>query len=109
MPDKFLYKIIYYDIDKIHEIYAKTINDANMYGFVEVGEIVFEKNSIIIDPAEDRLKDMFKNIKTTYIPQQSIIRIDYVSRKGVAKIIDTNESKSESNVKLIERNILTFN
>jgi hypothetical protein len=80
-----------------------------MYGFVEVGEIVFEENSIIIDPAEDRLKDMFKNVKTTYIPQQSIIRIDYVSRKGVAKIIDTNESKSESNVKLIERNILTFN
>ena len=54
---------------------------------------------------------MFKNVKTTYIPQQSIIRIDYVSRKGVAKIIDTNEAKSEyeSNVKPIERNILTFN
>lgn len=107
MADNFLYKVIYYDIDKVHEIYAKTINDANMYGFVEVGEIVFEDNSVIIDPAEDRLKDEFKNVKTTYIPQQAIIRIDYVSRKGVAKIIDTNEAKS--NVKPIERNILTFN
>ena len=78
-----------------------------MYGFVEVGEIVFEDNSVIIDPAEDRLKDEFKNVKTTYIPQQAVIRIDYVSSKGVAKIIDTNEAKS--NVKTIERNILTFN
>ena len=85
----------------------KTINDANMYGFVEVGEIVFEDNSVIIDPAEDRLKDEFKNVKTTYIPQQAVIRIDYVSSKGVAKIIDTNEAKF--NVKTIERNILTFN
>jgi len=78
-----------------------------MYGFVEVGEIVFEDNSVIIDPAEDRLKDEFKNVKTTYIPQQAVIRIDYVSSKGVAKIIDTNEAKF--NVKTIERNILTFN
>ena len=78
-----------------------------MYGFVEVGEIVFEDNSVIIDPAEDRLKGEFKNVKTTYIPQQAVIRIDYVSSKGVAKIIDTNEAKS--NVKTIERNILTFN
>jgi len=71
MADNFLYKVIYYDIDKVHEIYAKTINDANMYGFVEVGEIVFEDNSVIIDPAEDRLKDEFNNVKTTYIPQQA--------------------------------------
>jgi len=109
MADSFLYKIIYCDTDKVYEIYAKTINDANMYGFVEVGEIVFEDNSVIIDPAEDRLKDEFKNVKTTYIPQQSIIRIDYVNRKGIAKIIDTKGAKSESNVKPIERNILTFN
>jgi len=109
MADNFLYKVIYCDVDKIYEIYAKTINDANMYGFVEVGEIVFEDNSVIIDPAENRLKDEFKNVKTTYIPQQAIIRIDYVNRKGVAKIIDTNEAKAESNVKTIERNILTFN
>ena len=109
MAENFLYKVIYCDVDKVYEIYAKTINDANMYGFVEVGEIVFEDNSVIIDPAENRLKDEFKNVKTTYIPQQAIIRIDYVNRKGVAKIIDTNEAKAESNVKTIERNILTFN
>ena len=66
-------------------------------------------NSVIIDPAENRLKDEFKNVKTTYIPQQSIIRIGCVSRKCFAKIPDTKEAKSESNVKPIERNILTFN
>ena len=106
--DKHLYKIIYYDTDKVHEIYANIINESSIFGFVEISEIVFESDSKIIDPAEERLKDEFANVKTTYIPQQAIIRIDYVTKKGIAKIIDT-DSKNGSNVKPIQKNILTFN
>tara|TARA_R110002167_G_scaffold355156_2_gene569408 strand:+ start:1293 stop:1622 length:330 start_codon:yes stop_codon:yes gene_type:complete len=106
--EKRLYKIIYHDTENVHEIYANIINDSSIFGFVEISEIVFEKNSKIIDPAEERLKDEFANVKTTYIPQQAIIRIDYVTKKGIAKIIDT-ESKHDSNVTPLQKNILTFN
>ena len=78
-----------------------------MYGFMEIDKIIFEKNSTIIEPAEERLKNEFRNVKTTYIPQQSIIRIDYVNRKGKAKIIDA--TKPESNVQPLNKNIFTFN
>jgi hypothetical protein len=61
---------------------------------------------MIIEPAEERLKNEFKNVKTTYIPQQSIIRIDYVNHKGNAKIIQT--TTKESNIKPLDKNIFTF-
>jgi hypothetical protein len=82
-----LYRITFYNEDTVYEIYAKTIFESDMFGFLIVEEFVFGSHtSLVVDPSEERLKLEFEQVKRTYIPMQSIIRIDEVSQEGTAKI-----------------------
>jgi hypothetical protein len=68
-----------------------------MGGFIEVGEIIFgEHSKLLIDPAEEKLKQEFGNVKQTYIPHFAIIRIDEVDRSGKNRILD-NDGSSVTN------------
>ena len=42
----------------------------------------------MVDPSEENLKSEFKHVARTYIPLHSIIRIDEVSKQGVAKVTE---------------------
>jgi hypothetical protein len=58
-----------------------------MFGFIEIGGFVFgEKSAVVIDPTEEKLKSEFQEVKRTYVPMHSVIRIDEVKQEGVAKI-----------------------
>ncbi len=82
-----LFKIIFVNEGKVYEIYARDICQGSLYGFVEVQELVFgEKSSLVVDPAEERLKSEFSGVKRTYIPMHAIIRIDEVEKEGSAKM-----------------------
>jgi hypothetical protein len=39
-----------------------------------------------VDPTEEKLKTEFANVKRTYIPMHSIIRIDEVDKQGKSRI-----------------------
>src|SRR3990172_1747087 len=87
MPKKPIYKIIFHNQDKIFEVYAKHIYQGELFGFVEIEELVFgEKASLVVDPSEESLKTEFANVNRTYIPMHSIIRIDEVNKQGTANI-----------------------
>ena len=61
-----------------------------MMGFIEVGQIIFgEHSKILIDPAEEKLKSEFGNVKYSYIPHHSVIRIDEVEQSGKNRILDS--------------------
>ena len=61
-----------------------------MAGFIEVGEIIFDNHStLLIDPAEEKLKNEFGDVKHTYIPHHSVIRIDEVDQSGKNRILDS--------------------
>jgi hypothetical protein len=82
-----VYKIIFSNQDEIYEIYAREIYQGEIFGFVEVEEIVFgERSSVLVDPSEERLKTEFNNVKRTFIPMHSVVRIDEVEKEGVGKI-----------------------
>ena len=67
-----------------------------MFGFIEIEQLVFgEKSAVVIDPSEERLKDEFKEVKRTYIPMHSIIRIDEVEKEGAAKIVDMDSGSGQ--------------
>ena len=88
MASKTIFKVSFVNQGKIYEIFARQIAQSSMYGFVEVEELVFgEKTSLVVDPAEERLKDEFSGVKRTYIPMHSVIRIDEVEKRGTAKIL----------------------
>ena len=89
MSDSPLYKVIFYNQNKVYELYAKAIYQSEMYGFVEVEEFVFgERSQMIVDPVEEKLKNEFSGVARSYIPMHSIIRIDEVEKSGVGKILD---------------------
>jgi hypothetical protein len=86
MTKRTLYRIQFYNQEEIYEIYAKSVSECDMFGFLEVGEFVFGENTaLVVDTSEERLKMEFNGVKCTYIPMTSIIRIDEVEKLGIAK------------------------
>jgi len=72
---------------KVYEIYARSVDQGVMFGFVEVEELVFgERSSVVVDPSEEKIKTEFESVKRTYIPMHAVIRIDEVEKEGVSKI-----------------------
>ena len=48
MSKKGIYKILFIQTGEIYEIYAKSIYQSDMYGFIEVEEYIFDQNSQIV-------------------------------------------------------------
>lgn len=88
MSNKTLFKISFVNQDKIYEVFARQVDQSEMYGFIVVEELVFGENStLVVDPSEERLKSEFNGVKRTYIPMHAVIRIDEVEKRGTAKIL----------------------
>ena len=93
MKTKNVYKIIFIQLGEIYEIFAKQIYQSDMYGFIEVEEYIFNKDKqLVVDPSSEKLKNEFSKVERSYIPINSIIRIDEVNESGEAKI---KENKGE--------------
>jgi hypothetical protein len=87
MATSHLYKIIFMNQGNVFEIYARSVGQGSMFGFIEVEELVFgERTTVVVDPSEERLKAEFETVKRTYIPMHSVIRIDEVEKQGASKI-----------------------
>ncbi len=88
MAKKRLYRIQFINQGKVYELYARRVGPAALYGFVEVEGLVFgEKSTVVVDPAEERLKAEFEGVRLTHVPIHAVIRIDEVEKQGTAKIV----------------------
>ncbi len=93
MTDNQIYKVIFYNQNKIYEIFARDIYQSEMYGFIEAEEFLFgEKTQMIVDPSEEKLKNEFSGVKRSFIPMHAVIRIDEVEKEGVGKISEMTSS-----------------
>ena len=87
MASKQLYKVVFMSHGQVYEIYARNVSHGELFGFVEVEELVFgERTTLVVDPSEEKIKSEFENVRRTYLPLHSIIRIDEVEKQGVSKI-----------------------
>jgi hypothetical protein len=88
MPSNHIFKIIFVNQGKVYEIYARKVSHGSLFGFVEVEELVFgTQSSVVLDPGEERIKSEFEGVKRSYLPLQSVIRIDEVRKQGVSKVL----------------------
>jgi hypothetical protein len=88
MPSNHIFKIIFVNQGRVFEIYARKVSHGSLFGFVEVEELVFgTQSSVVLDPGEERIKSEFEGVKRSYLPLQSVIRIDEVRKQGVSKIV----------------------
>ena len=82
-----LYKVVFMSHGQVYEIYARNVSHGELFGFIEVEELVFgERTTLVVDPSEEKIKSEFENVRRTYLPLHSIIRIDEVEKQGVSKI-----------------------
>jgi len=93
MSDSKLYKVSYYNQDKVYELFAKKVYESDLYGFLVIEDVVFGSQSdVVIDPSEEKLKAEFESVMRSFIPFHNIIRIDEVEKQGVCKIKDSKGS-----------------
>ena len=90
-----VYRITFSNQDTVYDVYAKKVCESAMFGFIEIEDFIFgETTSLVVDPSEERLKLEFGDVKRTYIPMHTVIRIDEVTKEGVGKV---KEFKSSDN------------
>ena len=87
-PKKKIYRITFSSQGKIYELYARSVSQSDLYGFVMVEGIIYgERSSIVVDPGEEQLKLEFKGVSRTMIPYHAVQRIDEVEKEGAGKVI----------------------
>ncbi len=88
-----IYRVVFLNQGEIYEIYVKNVYQSDLYGFLEVEGFLFgERNQVVVDPSEERLKSQFSEVARSYIPMHSIIRVDEVEKEGVGKITEVKGS-----------------
>jgi hypothetical protein len=98
MATSHIFRIMFVNQGKVYEVYARRVSHGELFGFIEVEELLFgERSSVVLDPAEERIKGEFSGVKRTFLPMHSILRIDEVKKHGTAKIT-VLESGATANV-----------
>ncbi len=92
MASQPIYKVIFYNRSQVYEIFVRSIYQSEMYGFIEIEELVFgERSQMVVDPGEEKLKGEFSGVKRSFIPLHSVIRIDEVDKEGTMKVSEVKK------------------
>lgn len=95
--NKAIFRVQFRHQDQLVELYAHGVSQSTLMGFIEVSEMIFDKKTeVLIDPSEEKIKAEFGNVKSTYLPIHSIVRIDEVKEPGVNKIRPLGEKDNHS-------------
>ena len=90
-----LYKVTFLNHGKVYELYARHVAGSSLWGFTEVGELVFDvRDGVLVDPTEERLRDEFGHTRVLHLPMQSIVRIEEVEKKGQSAIRDATTGET---------------
>ena len=84
-----LYRIAFLNHGKVYELFCSGVNTSHLLGFVEVSGLAFdEKDSLVIDPTEEKMRDEFEGVEVLHLPMHSVLRVEQVKKKGQAVIRD---------------------
>jgi len=87
MAASHIFRIMFVNQGKVYEVYARKVSHGDLFGFIEVEELLFgERSTVVLDPAEERIKGEFEGVKRTFLPMHSVLRIDEVKKQGTSKI-----------------------
>lgn len=95
MSRKNIYRITFHHQDKLYQLYSKGVFDSELFGFIEVEDLLFgESSMIVVDPSEEKLRNEFRGVKRILIPIQNVERIDVVEKEGVARELSGKSDNS---------------
>jgi len=59
-----IYKIKFFQVGEVYEIYAKNIYQSDFYAFLEIDGYIFDtKNNLVVDTSEEKLKAEFEEVE----------------------------------------------
>src|SRR5208337_448640 len=88
MAASHIFKVLFVNQGKVYEIYARKVSHGSLFGFIEVEELVFgERSTVVVDPAEEKIKAEFNDVKRSYVAVHLVLRSDEVKKQGVSKIV----------------------
>lgn len=88
-----IFRISFINQGKVYQLFAESVNQADVYGFIEIKGLIFgENSSLVIDPSEERLKSEFSGVSRTLVPMHAVIRVDEVEKRGQCKIMELDGS-----------------
>ena len=86
-----IFRVSFLNNGKVYQLHAQQVAQGDLYGFIEVCELLFgEHTSMVIDPAEERLKAEFAGVLRLMVPMHAVIRIEEVEKRGQNKILDVD-------------------
>ena len=84
-----IFRVTFHNQGKVYQLHAQQVAQGELYGFVEIRELLFgEHTSVVIDPAEERLKADFEGVRRLMLPMHAVIRIEEVEKRGQNKILE---------------------
>lgn len=89
MAEDKLYRIAFLNHGKVYELFCSGVCSSDLFGFVEVTGLSFgDKDSLVVDPTEEKMRDEFEDVEILHLPMHSVLRVEQVRKKGQAVIRD---------------------
>lgn len=89
MTEDKLYRIAFLNHGKVYELFCSGVCSSGLFGFVEVSGLSFgDKDSLVVDPTEEKMRDEFEDVEILHLPMHSVLRVEQVRKKGQAVIRD---------------------
>jgi hypothetical protein len=87
VKERRIYRVAFFNQGQVYEIYAKSVSQEDLYGFLTVEQLLFgERTQVVVDPSEERLKAEFEGVKKIHVPMHAVVRVDEVTKEGHARI-----------------------
>ena len=84
-----LFRIAFLNHGKVYELFCSGVCTSGLLGFVEVSGLEFgDKDSLVVDPTEEKVRDEFDGVEILHLPMHSVLRVEQVKQKGTAVIRD---------------------
>ncbi len=86
---------------KIDTLKAKTVRDSSLgLSFVAISDFIFDTDSLVVNPEEERRQQTFKNVKTLHLSIYTIVSIEEVGQDNEGLQFE----KDKSNLVVFPRN-----
>ncbi len=81
------YRVLFLNQGQVYEVYARRVEQGTLFGFVVIEGLLFgERSSLVVDPAEEKIKTEFAGVQRFSLPMHAVIRIDEVEKDGVSRV-----------------------
>ena len=72
MATSHIFRIMFVNQGKVYEVYARKVNHGELFGFIEVEELVFgERSSVVLDPGGGARQGRVRG-RETHLPADCI-------------------------------------